>query len=102
MKIKKECNLIARCNKDEKEKITRKAKALGKSESQYIIDCCIAGTERKTDRIKKIYISVVEIQENINQLLYVIDRYKESIPEEALNEIEDKVKQLGGSLQCQY
>ncbi len=101
-KENKRCNLVARCTKQEKEKIVRKAKALGKSESKYIIDSCIAGTERKTDKLKKVIANGILIQEQINQVYYILDKYSSAIPDEMTAELRNQITKLGGIIKCQF
>lgn len=102
-KEKRTETIVARCTKKEKEQIVSKAKALGKSETQYIIDCCIAGTERKSDKIKKMHIQEVQVQEELNKLKYIIEEVAfDSIDEPYKQAIDQQMKKLGGKAKCQF
>ena len=102
MKEKKKENIVARCTKEEKDRISRKAKAVGKSESRYILDCCIAGTERKSDKFKKILIQQVQVTEEINQLRYIMEKNKAMISPDCYLEVVDQVNKIGGIAKCQF
>lgn len=52
-KDKKNQTMIFRCTESEKELINKKAKEKGKTPSQYVLDCAMAGAERKKDIDKK-------------------------------------------------
>lgn len=66
-KDKKNQTMIFRCSESEKELIHKKAKEKGKSDSQYLLDSAMAGTERRKDREKKKLHVIMEYLEIINK-----------------------------------
>lgn len=67
-KYRKNSIVTMRCSEDEKELITKKAKKLNKTFSQYVIDSAVAGCERKGDRDKKRLGIMLAIQEKQNEI----------------------------------
>lgn len=98
----KDTTLIARCTESEKERIQRKAKSLNKSQSEYILDCCMAGTERKSDKLKKLLVREIKVTEELNQLHYLIEKYEEKLPKKFKDEINEEIIRIGGVNRCQY
>lgn len=92
--------LIARCTKQEKEQIIKKAKAEEKSESRYILDCCIAPTERKSDKLRKIFVQQIQMQEELNQLSYIVDDYEDKLPEDFTEDFRKLMKSIGEKMKC--
>ena len=76
--MKNEClksnSISVRCTAKEKTILQKKANAQGKSVSEYLIDCGIAGAERRSVREKRRVSKLVENQELLNRLFDCIDR----------------------------
>ena len=67
-KNKKTEYITLRCTKKEKELLERKSKNQGKAISEYVLDCAIAGTERRRCRDRNHIVSKIENQEIIPKL----------------------------------
>ena len=65
-KDKKTEYITLRCTKTEKELLERKSKNQGKAISEYILDCAIAGTERRRCKDRNHIVRKIENQEIIN------------------------------------
>ena len=78
LSMKNECRksntITIRCTEKEKSILQKKAKAQGKSVSEYLVDNGIAGAERRSSREKRRIGKLVENQELLNQLFDCIDR----------------------------
>lgn len=98
----KKATIIARCTEDEKNQILKHANKVSKSESRYILDCAIAGTERKTDILKKVNVSLIELQEQMNQLSYLVRDNKENITEDVSEQLLNKIKLMEANLLCRF
>lgn len=62
-KDKKNQTMIFRCSEGEKKLINKKAKEKGKRPSQYVLDCAMAGVERKKDiDKKKLYVMMENLE----------------------------------------
>jgi len=66
-----------RCTHVEKELIEKKAKRLEQSSSEYILDCAIAGTERKRNKDKKRAVKMIQNQEKINEIMRHLESKEE-------------------------
>lgn len=97
---RKKSTIVARVTKEEKDKINKKAKALSKSESKYILDCCMAGLERKSDKQKKMIGVSVVLQEDVNQLRYLIQ--ESGVSGTAKSKIEELVLKIGGDIYAYF
>lgn len=65
-KNKKTEYITLRCTKKEKELLERKSKNQEKALSEYVLDCAIAGTERRRCKDRKHIVRTIENQEIIN------------------------------------
>ena len=85
-----------RCSEEEKELITKKAKKLNKSFSQYVIDSAMAGCERKRDRDKKRLGIMMAIQEKQNEIQQYIHskECKDEPLKEMINELLERENKL--------
>lgn len=84
--------MSVRCTHKQKEVIEKRAKKIEKSLSEYMIDCAIAGTERKRNKDKKRAVKLIQKQEKINEIM----RHLES--KEELSASEQIIKKLLGEI----
>lgn len=99
---KKEVCIIARCTEKEKEIIHRKAVNQLKSDSKYILDACMAGTERKTDKQRKQLKSGVEFVELANEYIDILVNCKTEISDTAFDNLYNKFKELEVKSLCLF
>ena len=90
----KKAVLIARCTESEKNQVHRQANKEGKSESKYILDCAIAGSERRTDKIKHMKTMQIELQEQINQLSYIVKDNKGLMDEKISKQLSENILKM--------
>ena len=90
--------LSARCTSEEKDLITNYIKKSGKSQTEYIVDCCVAPRERKTKELKNCLISKIKIIEQINQINRSLYDYKVTQGEYGIEELERQIEKLGGMM----
>ena len=89
-KISKDSIISIRCTEEEKNKISNKAIKKGKSVSKYIVDCAIAGLERKSSKEKKRVTSSVKQQQEFNDICDEIkNRTEPFTPEEVMDIIKN-------------
>lgn len=101
-KDKKDVCLSVRCTKAEKDKIHRLAVKKGKSDTKYIIDCCMAAVERNKDKVQMSLIKIVELAECANQIEYVLDEYENQIPQHMRDILKNKIKEMEDVVICRY
>lgn len=80
--LKKDKVITLRCSDKEREQLESKAKNLGKSVSSYVLDCSIAGLERKKDKDKKRIKQMIQITEICNQIYKRLKDSDADIPED--------------------
>ena len=96
----KECYLSARCTYEDKERIERYVRKSGKRKLEYIVDACLAPTERKTKYYKKVLIKEVQLSEQINKIDAAMKEYKSTRTEASFSMLEDKLNELGRIILC--
>lgn len=95
---KKDYTITIRCSKKEKELMELKAKKLGVSTSQYLLDSGIAGTERHRSKDRKRIRRMVEYDQLLNSLFSSLKETNPNcIPETVKTEI-DKVLMKGAEI----
>lgn len=70
----KDASITIRCTSKEKEMIERKAKSVDKSTSEYLIDCGMAGLERRRDKDRRRMRQMVENTEAVNEFYCVLQK----------------------------
>ena len=86
--------ITARCTEKEKEIIHKKAQKRNKSDSQYIIDSCMAEGERNTELKKRILTNQIKIQENLNQMKYILEEYRNSVSTSVDEKMKIKIEEM--------
>ena len=97
----KKATIVARCTENEKKQILKQAKKSDKSDSRYVLDCAIAGTERRKDKVKQITTMCIEMQEQINQLSYIVMDKDKSIDENVARLLLDRIRMMEEIVKCQ-
>lgn len=102
MESKKKVCIIARCTVKEKEMIHRKAVSMNKSDSKYILDSCVAGVERKTDKQRKYLKEGVDFIELANAYRNILISHETEMPDSVFNELNDKFQILEEKSLCLF
>ena len=89
VKENKTGNISIRCTVKEKEKINKLAKDKGMKNTEYIVSMCIPDKPKKEMTIR----CLRESQEMINQIKYLIEKYKNGDPDEFIFKLEDIIKE---------
>lgn len=93
----KTCTVVVRCMNSDKERIKRKANQSNKSVSQFVLDSCIAATERKSDLQKRSIRKKVMLQEGINRIQYILNQkdFETSNDENRMEIVQELMKMEG-------
>lgn len=80
--LRKDKVITIRCSENERKQIERKAENIGKSVSSYVLDCSMAGLERKKDKDKKRIKQMIQNTEICNQIHKKLKESEADIPED--------------------
>lgn len=98
----KKVYVTARCTEKEKEMIHRKALSMSKSDSKYILDSCIAGVERRTDKQRKQLKAGVEFVELANAYRNILLSHQVEMPDTVFHELNNKLSELEEKSLCLF
>lgn len=86
-----------RCMETDKSAIENKAKKVGKTTSEYVLDCAIAGLERRKDRDRKRVVKMIEVTELMNQICSVMEKkLQDENVSDVRNLVENMKKEVAG------
>lgn len=91
-KTQKDIIISIRCSEEEKNRISNKAIKKGESVSRYMLDCAIAGLERKSPKEKKRVTRSVKQQQEFNDICDEIKNRTEPFTPEEVMDIIKKIE----------
>lgn len=91
-RIRKNAVINVRCTEEDKKRIGNKANKKEVSVGTYVVDCAIAGLERKSSKEKKRVTKLVSQQQELNDMYADIKNRTEPFSPEEVMEIVKKIE----------
>ncbi len=95
----KDETIFARITSTQKETIMNKARDKNMSLSEYVTECTLAPTERRSTKYKSAYRKGIIVTEKINETLSWLKEYQGTFPDEIYYQLIDKLEHIEVMLQ---